>query len=107
MNFMNAIKSQPVVEEATRVSGLPPMLVTAADASAVKAKQPSARIEVFFRSKSSWADSDSDDEYTECDRQRLADEHKSWMESRSQTKMQTNMIDAAVDAAVAESVDSW
>ena len=104
MNFMNAIKSQPVVEEPTRVSGLPPMLVTAAaDASAVKAKQPYARIEVFFRSKSSWADSDSDDEYTECDRQRLADEHKSWMELRSQTKMQTNMI----DVAVAESVDSW
>ena len=112
MNFMNAIKSQPVVEEPTRVSGLPPMLVAAAaaaaDASAVEIKQPSSvKKGVFNIMRSSWADSDSDDEYTECDRQRLADEHKAWMESRSQTKMQREMQTNMIDVAVAESVDSW
>jgi len=108
MNFMNAIKSQPVVEEPTRVSGLPPMLVAVdANASAVKAKQPSSvKKDVFNIMRSSWADSDSDDEYTECDRQRLADEHKAWMQSKMQTKMQREMQTNIIDV-VDESVDSW
>ena len=106
MNFMNAIKKPIVVlKEIQCVSGLPPMLI------ATVTSKPT--MVGFNTMRPSWADSDSEDENTESDRQRLADAHAAWMESRMQrepVKMhayESDVSDADVSDADVSNADAY
>ena len=123
LNFIDAIKSQPVVKELVRGSGLPPMLVSInananANANADNlTQQPVVKMGVFMMTRSSWADSDSDDDDSDCERQKRSDEHQAWMEEMQKRVLQKNtqttlLIDESYDDEEIEiereqTADSW
>ena len=92
MNFMNAIKTPVVLDEKPRVSA--PI-------------GKSSTICAFNTAKPSWAESESDDEDTESDRQRMIDEHAAWMELRLQQEAANSARhDSAMhDIALRQSMD--
>lgn len=98
MNFADAIKKEaPVVEKPVTV--LPPMLTP------ITKQQPQS-MGIFKKVHTNWADSDSEDEYSESDRQRIAAEHKLWIESRTAKIIQPDKIIQPVLSEI-NTVDSW
>ena len=102
LNFMNAIKTQPAIVKTTYGSCLPPMLVEV---------KPPVKMGIFNMTKPSWAESESDDEDTESDRQRLVDEHEAWMDAKilKDILKEESVEEESVEeeSVVEESIDSW